>query len=85
MVHADGFTYDCRVLDEWDWTQHFAPQPETERYINFVCDKFDLRRDIQFTTRIKKAEWHEASRYWSLTDLDSRTFTSRFLITAIGK
>ena len=36
------------LLDEWNWTEHFAPQPETLRYLNYVADKFDLRRDIQF-------------------------------------
>ena len=37
------------LLEEWDWTEQFSPQPETERYLNYVADKFDLRRDIQFS------------------------------------
>lgn len=79
-----GFSWSQELLDEWDWTEHFAPQPETERYINFICDKFGLRDDIQFNTRIKRAEWRETSRSWMLIDFDGRTYTSRFVITAIG-
>lgn len=65
-------------------TEHFAPQPETERYLNFICDKFGLREDIQFNTRIKSAECRDDNRSWKLTDVDGRSYTSRFLITGIG-
>ena len=43
-----GYSFSQELLDEWDWDEHFAAQPETERYLNYVADKFDLRRDIQF-------------------------------------
>src|SRR6187402_1754181 len=42
-----AYSFSQELLDEWDWTEHFAPQTETERYLNYVADKFDLRRDIQ--------------------------------------
>ncbi len=48
------------MLEEWDWTEHFAPQPETERYLNYVADKFDLRRDIQFSSRVTAAHYRRA-------------------------
>ena len=47
-----GYSFSQELLDEWDWEEHFAPQPETERYLNYVADKFDLRRDIQFNSRV---------------------------------
>ena len=43
------------VLDEWDWTEHFSPQPETLKYINFLTEKFDLKRDMQFDTRVRSS------------------------------
>ena len=43
-----GYSFSQELLEEWDWAEHFASQPETERYLNYVADKFDLRRDIQF-------------------------------------
>jgi len=42
------------IIDEWSWTECFAPQPETKRYRNFVADKFDLCKDIPFNSRVAK-------------------------------
>ena len=47
-----GYSFSQELLEEWDWEEHFAGQPETERYLNYVADKFDLRRDIQFNSRV---------------------------------
>src|SRR6201747_313728 len=47
-----GYSFSQELLDEWDWKEHFSGQPENERYLNYVADKFDLRRDIQFSTRV---------------------------------
>ena len=66
------------------FTEHFAPQPETERYVNFICDKFNLRDDIQFGTRVKAASFDEVKRMWTITNETGQTYTSRFLITGIG-
>src|SRR3954452_14291390 len=41
-----GYSFSQELLAEWDWEEHFAAQPQTERYLNYVADKFDLRRDI---------------------------------------
>ncbi len=82
--YSYGFSWSPDVLAEWDWTEHFAPQPETERYLNFICDKFGLREDIQFRTRIQQARWLDSDRIWQLTDEAGKTYTSRFLITGMG-
>ncbi|KAK3681843.1 hypothetical protein LTR37_020827 [Vermiconidia calcicola] len=82
--YSYGFSWSQEVLDEFDWTEHFAPQPETERYINFVCDKFGLKEDMQFETRIQSAQFLEGSRIWQLNDDKGRTYTSRWLITGMG-
>jgi cation diffusion facilitator CzcD-associated flavoprotein CzcO len=79
-----GYSFSKELLDEWDWQEHFAPQPETERYLNFVADKFNLRRDIQFSSRVASAHYREESRSWALALEDGRTYTTRFLVTAIG-
>ncbi len=41
-----GYSFSLELLEEWDWEEHFPGQPETERYLNYVADKFNLRRDI---------------------------------------
>lgn len=79
-----GYSFSPELLEEWDWSEHFAPQPETERYLNHVADKFDLRRDIQFNTRVTAAHWSEDTRSWDITLEDGSRVTARFLITAIG-
>ncbi len=50
-----AYSFSQELLDEWNWTEHFAGQPETLRYLNHVADKFDLRRDIQFRSRVAAA------------------------------
>ena len=82
--YSYAYSFSQDLLDEWNWSEHFAGQPETERYINHVADKFDLRRDIQFRSRVVAAHWQEAARQWHVTLEDGSRHTSRFVITAIG-
>src|SRR5918993_533546 len=79
-----GYSFSQELLDEWDWEEHFAAQPETERYLNYVADKFDLRRDIQFDSLVKSAHYQEDTRSWDVLLEDGRKYTSRYLITAVG-
>ena len=79
-----GYSFSKELLEEWNWSEHFAPQPETERYLNHVADRFDLRRDIQFNTRVTAAHYREDMRAWDIVLHDGTRVTARFLITAIG-
>jgi cation diffusion facilitator CzcD-associated flavoprotein CzcO len=79
-----GYSFSKELLDEWDWDEHFAAQPQTERYLNHVADKFDLRRDIQFNSRISEAHYRENTRSWEIVLEDGSRHTTRFLVTAIG-
>src|ERR671933_2454055 len=49
--YSYGYSFSRELLEEWNWSEHFAPQPETLRYLNHVADRFDLRRDIRFHAR----------------------------------
>ncbi|OJJ81313.1 flavin-containing monooxygenase [Aspergillus glaucus CBS 516.65] len=82
--YSYNFSFSQEVLDEWNWSEHFASQPETLRYCEFVCDKFDLRRDMQFDTRITAAHFQDTTKSWLLRDEQGRQYTSRFLVTCIG-
>src|SRR5262245_15556972 len=79
-----GYSFSQALLEEWDWEEHFAAQPETERYLNYVADKFDLRRDIQCRSRVTAAHYQEDTRRWDVLLEDGRRYTTRLLITAIG-
>ena len=82
--YSYGYSFSKDLLEEWDWREHFAPQPETLRYLNHVADKFDLRRDIQFRSRVSAAHYQEKAQAWDVTLESGETFRARFLITAIG-
>ena len=82
--YSYGYSFSQELLAEWDWSEHFAGQPETLRYLNHVADKFDLRRDIQFRSTVAAAIWQENTRSWNVTLQDGSHFNTRFLITAIG-
>src|SRR5579884_281243 len=79
-----GYSFSQELLDEWHWEEHFAAQPQTERYLNHVADKFDLRRDIQFNSRVTAAHYREATRSWEVALEGGDRYSARFLITAIG-
>jgi cation diffusion facilitator CzcD-associated flavoprotein CzcO len=79
-----GYSFSQDLLDEWNWEERFAGQPETERYLNHVTDKFDLRRDIQFRSSVAAAHYDDETRHWDVVLEDGRRYTARFLITAIG-
>ncbi|MEA2961223.1 MAG: hypothetical protein QOI46_1321, partial [Alphaproteobacteria bacterium] len=82
--HTYGYSFSQELLDEWHWSERFAPQTETERYLNYVADKFDLRRAIQFNSRVTAARWDDGLRSWELTLEDGRRYSARFLVSAIG-
>src|SRR3984957_624440 len=82
--YSYGYSFSQELLEEWNWSEHFAGQPETLRYLNHVADKFDLRRDIQFRSRVAAATWEKDTRSWNVTLQDGSRFRARFLITAIG-
>jgi cation diffusion facilitator CzcD-associated flavoprotein CzcO len=82
--YSYGYSFSKELLEEWEWSEHFAGQPETLRYCNYVADKFDLRRDIQFRSRVTAAVYVEDTRSWRITLEDGSEHTCRFLVTAIG-
>ncbi|KAJ5506758.1 hypothetical protein N7453_005715 [Penicillium expansum] len=82
--YSYNFSFSQEVLDEWNWSEHFASQPETLRYCEFVCDKFDLRRDMQFDTRVAAAHFQDDTKSWLVTDEKGQQYISRFVVTCIG-
>ena len=82
--YSYGYSFSEELLQEWEWSEHFAPQPDTLRYLDFVADKFDLRRDIQFHSRITRAIFDEGECCWEVETGDGLRTRARFLITAVG-
>ncbi|MGE0288000.1 MAG: flavin-containing monooxygenase [Bradyrhizobium sp.] len=82
--YSYGYSFSKELLQEWEWSEHFAGQPETLRYCQFAADKLDLRRDIQFESRVVAAAYEEDSRGWRVRLADGSEHSCRFLITAVG-
>jgi cation diffusion facilitator CzcD-associated flavoprotein CzcO len=79
-----GYSFSKEVLDEWHWKERFSSQPENLRYLNFVADKFGLRKYMQFNCKVEAAHFDEAENLWRLTLSDGRELTCRFPILAVG-
>ena len=77
-----GYLFSEELFDEWEWREHFAEQPETERYLNHVVDRFDLRRDMRFDARVTAATYGAGS--WTVAVADGTTYRTRFLVAATG-
>ena len=78
------FSFSPEILKEWNWTEHFSPQTETLKYIEYITDKLDVRKYMQFNTRIKSATFRKESNSWVLTDDSGRQYTCRYIVTAMG-
>ena len=79
-----SYSFDDRLQQEWQWTERYAAQPEILTYINHVADRFDLRRDIQCSTRVTSALFDERAKRWTIeTDRGDR-LSARFCIMATG-
>lgn len=79
-----GYSFSKEVLDEWHWKERFSSQPENLRYLNFVVDKFDLRRHMRFGSRVGRMAWDDSARHWHLRLSDGSSHTARFVITSLG-
>jgi cation diffusion facilitator CzcD-associated flavoprotein CzcO len=82
--YSYGYSFSQELLREWNWSEHFAAQPETLRYLEHVADKFDLRRDIVFESRVRRAIWDEVDNAWEVEIEDGRRARAQVLITALG-
>ncbi len=82
--YSYGYSFSEEILQEWEWSEHFAAQPETLRYLNFVADKLDVRKNIQFNARVKSAVYNEGANLWTIKLEDGTQASTATLISATG-
>ncbi|MFE7069089.1 flavin-containing monooxygenase [Streptomyces sp. NPDC057620] len=82
--YSYGYFFSRELLDEWTWSEEYASQPETERYLNFVVDRLGLREDIQLDTRVKSMVFDDATGTWTTTTEDGTELRSTYVVTAVG-
>ena len=83
-----SYQFDHDLQQEWDWTERYAAQPEILSYIRHVADRFELRRDIRFNTRVTAATFEPAAgevpSHWTVATDDGQTHRARFCVMASG-
>ncbi|AZG45947.1 flavin-containing monooxygenase [Gordonia insulae] len=79
-----GYLFSKELWEEWEWSERFAGQPEIERYFNYVVDRFDLRKHIEFATTVTAAEFDENRGTWEITDGQGGSRTAQFVVAATG-
>ncbi|MCO6418767.1 NAD(P)/FAD-dependent oxidoreductase [Siccirubricoccus sp. KC 17139] len=82
--HSYNYTFSKELLAEWRWSERYPEQPEILRYLNHVADRFDLKRDIRFDTRVTGARYDEAANLWHVTTETGERYAAQYLITAVG-
>jgi cyclohexanone monooxygenase len=82
--HIYCYSFEESLYREWEWSERYPGQEEVLAYLNFVADRLDLRRDIQFETRVERAAWDERTGTWTVELDDGETVTTRFFISAMG-
>jgi cation diffusion facilitator CzcD-associated flavoprotein CzcO len=79
-----SFSFSKELEQEWEWSEKYSPQPEILEYAGHVADRFDLRRDIQFNTRVTSAVFDEKSNRWTVTTDQGDEISAQHFIMAVG-
>jgi cation diffusion facilitator CzcD-associated flavoprotein CzcO len=85
-IESVHYSYSfCEELQqEWEWSERFAGQPEILRYLNHVADRFDLRKDILFDTRVNSMVWDDDASLWRVGTERGDTVTAKYVISGAG-
>jgi acetone monooxygenase (methyl acetate-forming) len=85
---SEGYIYQYlfseKLYKDWSWSEKFPGQPEIERWLHYVADTLDLRRDIQFSTMITSAHFDEERNRWTITTDRGETVEAQFFVSCAG-
>ena len=85
---SEAYIYQYLFSEElykgWSWSEKFPGQPEIERWLNYVADRLDLRKDIQFGATVTSARFDEATNRWTVRTDTGETLDTQFLVTCCG-
>lgn len=79
-----AFSFSEELQNEWDWSERYTSQRESLEYLKYVADRFDLRKDITFNTKVTSAIYDADREVWTVTTSEGEELTTRFVITAVG-
>ena len=79
-----SYAFSSELDEAWEWSERYTAQPDILRYANHIADRFDLRRDIRFDTRVEAASFDEPRGKWVIETDDGARLTARFCVMATG-
>jgi cation diffusion facilitator CzcD-associated flavoprotein CzcO len=82
--HSYCYTFSEELLREWEWSERYPAHPEIRRYLNHVADRFGLKRDIEFNSRVTSAEYDEEANRWRLSTETGASFAAKYVVAAVG-
>jgi cation diffusion facilitator CzcD-associated flavoprotein CzcO len=82
--HSYCFTFSEALYKEWEWSERYPGQAEIMRYMNWVADRLELKRDIAFDTRVTACRYDAAANLWAVETATGERLTATWLITAVG-
>jgi len=78
------YSFNKEIEQEWSWSERYPEHPEIRKYLNFVADRLDLKRDIRLATEVTSASFDDGTNSWNVTTRSGEVLTASFLITAVG-
>ena len=81
---AYSFSFSDELQQEWEWSEKYSPQPELLKYAQHIADRFDLKSDIAFDTRVASAHFDEDANEWLVTTECGRRVRAQHLVMATG-
>ena len=79
-----SYSFDEDLQQEWSWSERYAAQPELLEYMNHCADRFNLRPNMQFDTRVTAAVYDEDTRGWRISTDRGDEVSARYCILATG-
>ena len=79
-----AFSFSKELQDTWNWSEKYPSWSEALAYLRHVADRFDMRKDIQFETKVSAAHYDEIAKRWRVTTDDGATHSCKYLISATG-
>ena len=79
-----SYSFDEELQQEWSWSERYASQPELMKYCNHVADRFDLRKNMRFDTKVVSAHYDEKTRRWIIKTSKQDTVSAKYCVLATG-
>lgn len=78
------YSFSKELQDDWDWAERMPTWDQVQEYLSHVADRFDLREDVQFNTRVSSAIYDKAANQWVISTDDGKSYRCRYFISAVG-